>query len=135
MCIIFFIEVEGCTYNKNSSDLEKPCKTIILGSSTIKLKWCVTKFFVTTLLQWETMHIFKSHYLYFTQQTVSCGVAPKIIRHRIQGRQRQFVHMIFVKMWYMWAENPMIVSALARLASTWYFEILLQLSLSLLAAN
>ena len=35
------------------------------------------------------MHIFKSHYLYFTQQTVSCGVAPKIIRHRIQGRQRQ----------------------------------------------
>ena len=27
------------------------------------------------------MHIFKSHYLYFTQQTVSFGIAPKIIRH------------------------------------------------------
>ena len=37
------------------------------------------------------VHIFKSHYLYYTQQTVSCGVAPKIIRHRIQGRQRQSI--------------------------------------------
>ena len=23
------------------------------------------------------VHIFKSHYLYFTKQTVSCGIAPK----------------------------------------------------------
>ena len=44
----------NCTYNKNSSDLEKPCKAIILGSSTIKLKWCDTKNFVTTLLQRKT---------------------------------------------------------------------------------
>ena len=34
------------------------------------------------------LHIFKSHYLYFTQQTVSCGISPKIIRRRKHGRQQ-----------------------------------------------
>ena len=61
----FFIEVEGCTYNKN---LEKPCKAIILGSSTIKLKWCVTKFFVWTFTENNVKSVDKSwssRYLFF----------------------------------------------------------------------
>ena len=29
----------------------------------------------------HSVHIFKSHYLYFTKQTVSCGIAPKT--HRV----------------------------------------------------
>ena len=37
--------------------------------------------FITYCFYAFYLHIFKSHYLYFTQQTVSCGVAPKIIRH------------------------------------------------------
>ena len=41
------------------------------------------KLFVSSLLsllEYPNLHIFKSHHLYFTQQTVSCGIAPKIIR-------------------------------------------------------
>ena len=30
-------------------------------------------------------HIFSSHLLYLTQQTVSCGTSSKIIRHKIHG--------------------------------------------------
>ena len=33
------------------------------------------------------IHIFKSHYLYFLQQTVSCGISPKIIRRHQPNNQ------------------------------------------------
>ena len=42
-----------------------------------------------------SLPIFKSHYLYLTHQTLSFGVASKIIRHRIHGLNTKEGHPTF----------------------------------------
>ena len=67
--------------------------------------------FITYCFYAFYLHIFKSHYLYFTQQTVSCGVAPKIIRH-IYTVDKDKMHPNFRnKRKKQWASPPCVLFA------------------------